>query len=320
MLAMQAQDWFASLWAVGVRSGATAAAVEAAQRDRQIVRSWPMRGTLHWVAAEDIGWLTGLLAPRVIRQSAGRHRQLELDDADFARAEAIVRARLTGGEVADRAELLAAFVDDGVRVDGQRGPHLLGWLAQRVVTVMVSRNGYALHDEWVREPRELGGERALAELAERYIRSHGPATDRDLAWWAGVTLADARAGIAAARDAFDEMDVDGTIYYLAHGAAPAGPTLHLLPAFDELVLGYTDRSVPLGGEPLERVVPGKNGMFLFVVAVDGVVEGTWRRTLRSKSVDIALDPWRPLPARREPALRRSATAYGAHLELPVGFT
>lgn len=317
MLALQSQDWFAGLWAVGVRAGATAAAVERAQRDGSIVRSWPVRGTLHWTAAEDIGWMTALTRARIERMSAARHRELELTEADFEAAEAITRDRLSGRAEADRAELLAAFDAAGLAIHGQRGPHLLGRLARDAVVVMTSRTGYALHDEWVAAPRTLDRDAALAEIALRYLTSHGPATDRDLAWWASLTLTEARAGIAAVRDRLEATTFDGVEHLHAPGLEPADG-VHLLPAFDELVLGYADRAATLGDEPLERVVPGRNGMFLAVLMIDGQVAGTWRRTLRKAHVDIELTPWHDIPQRRLPAVRRAVREYGEHLGLEAG--
>lgn len=320
LLAVQAQDWFGSLWSVAQRSpGATAADVEQALASGAVVRSWPMRGTLHLVAAEDIGWMTSVTSPRLIQGGATRSRDLELDDADYARAEAIARDRLDGVS-ADRAEVLAAFEAGGLSTAGQRGYHLLGRLAQQAVTVMVSRADYALHDQWVREPRRLERTDALAEFAERFIRSHGPATAPDLARWASLTLTDARAGLAAVRDRLESVEIDGVEHWQQPGLEPAEPAVLLLAGFDEYLLGYGDRGAPLGGEPDERVVPGKNGMFLPTVVVDGRVMGTWKRTLRPGRVDLAIDRWHAIPARREPALRRAAAAYGAHLGLEARLT
>lgn len=315
VLAVQAQDWFGSLWAVGARSAATATEVEQAQRDRSIVRSWPMRGTLHWTAAEDIGWLTALTRDRVDRASAARHRELGIDDRVLAIAEATARERLAGGAEADRSELIAAFEEAGLRTHAQRAPHLLGWLATRAIVVMTSRTGYALHDDWVATPRRLDGDEALATLAERYVAGHGPVTHRDLAWWAGITLTDARRALDAVRDRLEPLTLDGVEYVMTPGTEPAPRSALLLAPFDELVLGYGDRGAVLGDEPLERVVPGRNGMFLATLALDGQVAGTWRRTLRAAEVDVELDPWRPIAASRMPSVRGAARAYGRHLGL-----
>ncbi|WP_092504417.1 winged helix DNA-binding domain-containing protein [Agrococcus jejuensis] len=309
MLSMQAQDWFGSLWAVAQRADASAADVEAAQARGEIVRSWPMRGTLHWTRAEDIRWLALLTADRIDRRDAGRMRQLELDDGALARSRSVVEATLADGP-ASRQTLLDALVAAGQPVHAQRGPHILGHLARHAHVVMVSRTDYALHDVWVTEPRALDGDEALAEVARRYLVSHGPATIHDLAWWTGLTIADARRGVDAVRGELAAFAVDGVEHLHASGLEPA-EGVHLIAPFDELVLGYRDREVTLRGEPLDRIVPGSNGMFLPAIVVDGAVSGTWRRTARAAGIEVETDAWVPIPGRREPALRRAVRAYGA---------
>lgn len=310
MLSMQAQDWFGSLWAVAQRSvGASVADVEAAQARGEIVRSWPMRGTLHWTRAEDIRWLALLTADRVDRRDAARLRQLELDEAALGRARAVVEATLADGP-ASRQALLDALVAAGQPVHAQRGPHILGHLARHGHVVMVSRTDYALHEAWVAAPRALAGDEALAEVARRYLASHGPATVHDLAWWTGLTIADARRGIDAVRGELDAMPLDGVEHLHEPGLEPA-EGVHLVAPFDELVLGYRDRERTLRGEPLDRIVPGSNGMFLPAIVVDGAVSGTWRRTRRASGIAVETEAWVPIPDRRAPALRRAVRAYGA---------
>ncbi|GAA2170531.1 winged helix DNA-binding domain-containing protein [Agrococcus versicolor] len=310
LLSMQAQDWFGSLWAVALRSGATTADVEAAQAAGDVVRSWPMRGTLHWTPAEDVRWLATLTAERIDRRDATRMRQvLELDGAALGRARDVVERVLADGP-ASRQSLLDALVAAGQPVHAQRGPHILGWLARHGHVVMVSRTHYALHDAWVRAPRDLRGDEALAEVARRYLTSHGPATVHDLAWWTGLTVTDARRGVDAVGGALEAMEVDGTTFLHAPGLEPA-EGVHLVAPFDEIVLGYADRSRTLRGEPLERMVPGANGLFLPAAMVDGAVSGTWTRTQGQQGLSVAIDPWAPIPQRRAPALRRAVRAYGA---------
>jgi hypothetical protein len=310
MLSLQAQDWFGSLWAVARRSGATTAEVEAAQASGAIVRSWPMRGTLHWTPAEDVGWLATLTADRIDRRDATRMRQvLGLDDEALARARDVVERALEAGP-ASRQSVLDALVASGQPVDAQRGTHILGWLARHGHVVMMSRTHLALHDAWVAAPRRLDRDEALAELALRYLQGHGPATVHDLAWWAGLTVADARRGTDAVRERLEAMEVGGTTYLHAPGLEPADG-VHLVAAFDEIVLGYADRTLQLRGEPLERIVPGANGLFLPAVLVDGAVAGTWRRTQRAGAITLSIDAWEPLAQRRTAALRRAVRDHGA---------
>lgn len=317
LLAMQGQDYLGLLWSVGLRSGASEAQVEEAHASGALVRSWPLRGTLHLVAAEDLGWMLSLTGERTARLSAPRHRELALDDRDFARVAAIARARLSGGSRAERAELLEAFRDGGVSTEGQRGIHLLAHLAHTGLVVLCGRTEYALLDEHVPHPRRLEPDAAAEELALRYFTGHGPATVRDLAWWAGLPLTLVREAAARVRDRLDAIEVDGVEYLHRPGLEPRGDGVHALPGFDEYLLGYTDRRAALPPEHAEAIVPGGNGMFRPTIVARGEVLGTWSRERGRRSVRITASPFAPLPATTERALGAAFRRYGRFLEAPV---
>lgn len=320
LLALQAQDYLGVLWSLGLRTRATEAEVEAAHASGALVRSWPLRGTLHLVAAEDLGWMLSLTGERTVRAGAGRHRQLGLDETDFARVAAIARDRLTGGGRADRDELLAAFREGGVGTDGQRGAHLLGRLAHTGLVVLSGRTEYALLDEHVPAPRVLDPDAAADELALRYFTGHGPATVRDLAWWSGLPLTLVRAATARVRDRLAAIEVDGVEYLLRPGLEPDGDGVHALPGFDEYLLGYADRSAALPPEHADTIVPGGNGMFLPTLVVRGEVVGTWRRDRGRRVVRAAVAPFAPLTAVAERGFGVAMRRYGrfAGCEVVVG--
>jgi len=323
--AMQAQDYQQALWAVGVRTqGATLADVERALEEGRIVRTWPMRGTLHFVPAEDARWMLMLTASRAIARHRGRLAQLELDDKTLERAEDEFRAALAGGRRLSRAAMLQVLEDAGIRTEGQRGYHILWYLAHTGVLCPGPLDGrtqtFVLLDEWVPHSRELSREEALATLARRYFTSHGPATVYDFAWWTGLTVADARQGLAAVQGDLTSIEVDGTTYWMAADTPrevadePAG--IVLLPGFDEYLLGYKDRSAVLAEEHVDGVTPGQNGMFLPIVVADGQVVGTWRRQVKKTAVEMTFNPFVP---RDEVEAWDGAPAerYGEFLGLPV---
>lgn len=317
MLAVQAQDAAAAGWALGLRAGsarvsASAAQIEDALARGELVRSWPMRGTLHLIRPEELAWLLPLTRDRAVAAAAGRHRQLGLDDAQFARASAAARHALADGSLR-RAELLAAMEADGVSTDGQRGAHLLVRLAQDGVVALVDRKRFALLDRIGPTAREIDPDAALGELALRYFTGHGPATVRDLAWWAGLTLATARDGLNSARDRLSEMSIDGVQHYGVGELTPVGPRVDVLAGFDEFVLGYADRGAALGEHALERVVPGANGMFLSTVHDSGRVVGTWRRTPAAGGIRIELH-WlgAPLASSRRSMLNAALSRWARH--------
>ncbi len=318
MLAMQAQDYAGGLWAIGLRTASgTRRGIEAVHETGAFVRSWPMRGTLHFVAADDLPWMLSLTGERMVRSAEGRRRQLELDHSQFDRAERIARDRMAGGATISRPELFVAWEQEGLLTTGQRGVHLLAQLAQTAVIVLVGQNEWALLEHRVPSPRLPERAEALGEFALRYFTSHGPATERDFAWWSSLTLTDARAGIADAREQLDELDVDGTRYYLRPGLEPAARAVRLLPGFDEYLLGYSDRSAPLSGADSAMIVPGGNGMFLSTTVVNGEVVGSWRRTPRAKKVQLELEPFREIPASATRGVAAAAKRYGAYLGQPV---
>jgi hypothetical protein len=261
--------------------------------------------------------MLSLTGERMVRSAEGRRRQLDLDHAQFARAESIARERMAGGATISRAELFTAWEQNGLPTTGQRGVHLLAQLAQTSVIVLVGQYEWALLDHRAPEPRVLERTAALREFALRYFSSHGPATERDFAWWSSLTLADARAGIAAAREQLDALEVDGTGYYLRPDLEPAARSVRLLPGFDEYLLGYSDRSAPLSGSDSAVIVPGGNGMFLSTVVVNGEVVGSWRRTQRAKKIRLELEPLHPIPHSAASGIAAAAKRYGAFVEQAV---
>lgn len=325
MLGMQAQDFPGAKWSVGLRrAGATEAAVEAACDAGGIVRSWPLRGTLHLVAADDLGWMLELTAPRALASAAARRAALGITNADVDRARAIAVAALTGRRTMARETLLATFDAGGVSTEGQRGYHLLWYLAQTGTLVLGASDGrgqtFALLDDWVPNPRRLDRDEALGELTLRYYRSHGPATVRDLVRWSGLTGRDVRSGLAIAGGQLTSLDVDGVTYHLAPETlelAPPHVRVHLLPGFDEYLLGYADRTAALSPGHADAIVPGANGMFKPTVVVDGEVVGTWRRTITARDIVVEATPFGRLSGDAVDELGVVARSYGAFLGRPV---
>src|SRR5260221_7620008 len=202
--ALQAQDTQASRLAVRPRSdGPDAQAVRrACNEERSVVRAWAMRGTLHMVPAEDVGWMVALLGPIFAAADRRRRLQLGLDDELCARALPALREILGGGRALTRAELVQRLAEKGVAIDprGQVPAHLVGFAAlQGLICRGPDRDDdeptYVLLDEWVGLLRPaMEPEDALAELARRYLRAYAPASVRDFAGWAGIALGPARRG------------------------------------------------------------------------------------------------------------------------------
>ncbi len=317
LLALQAQDEPGALLSVALRCGATRDAVRAAFDAGDLARTWPMRGTLHTVLAEDLPWLVELLTPRPRAAAAKRRGQLGLAEDDVDRARTLAESALAGGGL-PRAGLMDAWESAGLPTSGGRGYHLLAELAQRGVVCLGPYAGgeqrCVLVAEHVARPRRPGRDEALAEVALRYFRGHGPATLPDLVRWTGVTVADARAALAAVRHDLAAVTVDGVEHLLApetleaHAEARADVDdgVLLLPGFDELVLGYADRTATLAAEHADRVVPGGNGVFRPTVVVGGRAVATWRTVGSGARRRLELEPFgRALPARVARAAERA---------------
>ena len=323
MLALQGQDLPGAKWSVGLRApGSTLADVDAALSRGEIIRSWPMRGTLHLLPGVDIGWMLQLTAERTLRSLVTRHRQLGLDDATLGLAGDIATKVLEGGRSATRAELFQAFEAAGIATTGQRGPHLIGGLHQtgRLCLGPMRGNDQAvvLLDEWVPRPRRLAREEALGEFVRRYFTSHGPATLRDFAWWTKLPVRDTSIGMALAGEHLEELVVDDVSYWMAPGLPDrASRRVHALPGFDEVLLGYQDRSASLAAEHAPVIVPGNNGMFQSTIVIGGRVAGLWRRKRTPVGVTVTPLPFDVLSARQLSGFGVAAAAYGRFLGVPV---
>jgi hypothetical protein len=324
MGAVQAQDYGGGLWGIGLRlPGASEQEVEEAIAARTIVRTWPMRGTLHFVPPTDARWMLRLLTPRVVARSAGRYRELELDDAAFKRARRILGRALQGGRRFTRGHAYAALEQGGVSPKGQRGIHILGHLAQQGVLCLGPREGrqatFVLLDEWLPAAADPPRAHALAMLAERYFASHGPATVHDFAWWSGLVMKDAHEGIGAAGSRLAGETRDGRRWWSAAAtrkAAPRkGPIAVLLPPWDEYMVGYKDRAA--AGEPAAGRDPA--GLIAMpLILIDGRVRGSWKRSLATPTARVSLELWTPITKDERRALEKAATRYGAFMGRGVG--
>lgn len=322
--AMQAQDYVGALWTVGVRlPGATEAGIEKAVAQRQIVRTWPMRGTLHFVAAADVRWMLELLTPRILAGSARRRAELELDDVTFTRCRKLFVRALAGGRQLTREAMYGVLEKGAVMVNPHRGYHILWRLSQERFLCFGAREGkqptFVLFEEWLPGAKSLEREASLAELARRYFTSHGPATLQDFSWWSGLKMSDARVGTELASARLSQEKSGGKAYWMAPDVSAAKKTAaaHLLSGFDEYLLGYQDRSAVLDPKHAAKIIPGNNGIFMPTLVVDGQVAGTWKRVVKKGSVTVSALPFEPLGKGTMRAFAGAAERYGKFLGLPV---
>jgi hypothetical protein len=328
--AVQAQDFLYSLWAVGLRmTHATEADIEQAIADRTIVRTWPMRGTVHFVPAEDAAWMLTLLSQRVINSYQSVRRRAGLDEKILAKSRHVLTKALQGKQLT-RKEVYAALEEAGIAANhstpiGTRGLHIIGYLALEGLLCFGPRRGkqptFVLLDEWVPNPRKLEGDEALAELASRYFRSHGPATEYDFAWWAGLTVSDARLAVELVKPQLESETMNDQTYWFTHSMPaiqePSGDA-YLLPFLDEYTVAYKDRSALVDPRYLAEInASSQFGMLGPVIVIGGRVVGAWKRTLKKDKVIIETIPVTPLSVTEEKAISAAAQRYGAFLDMTI---
>jgi Winged helix DNA-binding domain len=305
LLAVQGQDPRGFRLAVRARTdGLSAADVERALgEERSLLVTWLNRGTLHLVRSEDYSWLQALTTPPLFTSSARRLRQEGVPPADAERALATIGRALGDEGPLTRVQLRERVDASGVRTEGQAMLHLLFLAALRGIVVrgpMVGKqHAYVLVREWLGEPKPLDRDKALAELARRYLVGHQPASDRDLAKWAGLPLRDARAGLAAIAGELNQNE-DGLLRLTKNRPAAKAPPPRLLGAFDPSLLGWASRD-PILGRHEPKVVSG--GLFRPFAMADARAVAGWKWAKGEASID----PYERLPAKHAAALKADAT-------------
>lgn len=318
MGAIQAQDYAGSKWAIGARlPNVTEADVEKAVANREILRTWPQRGTIHFVVPDEVRWRLSLTSERILRSAKRRHENLSLTQADFDKALDLFRAALHGDKQLSRPDMMKVLEDGGISTAGQRGYHILWYLAQTGHLCFGPLQGkqptFALLDEWVPSMPEMPREEALKRLTTTYFRSHGPATVQDLMWWSGITATEIKMGLELAKSELTSVDIDGRIYWMARDLPdmmPSKPSVYLLPPFDEYLLGYKDRTHVLDAKHFNLVVPGGNGVFSPLLVIDGKIQGIWRKTVKKNEIIVKLSPFTRLTSMQNETISGALTSYG----------
>ena len=320
LLAVQAENPSQSAWAVACRTATPDPAELAdALASGAVVRTHVLRPTWHYVAADDIVWLLELTGPKVNRTAIAKqlHTVHGLDDAAIARARSAVLEALGAGLHLTRDQLAAALTERGVAGNGHFLMILLAYLELSGLVVSGRPNGtdhtYALLADRVPDPRRLDRDEALAELALRYFTGHGPATERDLAYWATLGLTEVRTGLAQVRDRLETFEHEGRTYWHAPGGPPRGlgtPRAHLLQLLDESYRGYQDSRMVLDQA---GIVPRGREAAIGMALVDGQMVAGMRRTVGKEWVEFRLTPFRDLAPDEVDALLEAADRYGAFL-------
>jgi hypothetical protein len=324
--AVQAQDYAAAKWAIGLRShGLTNAAIDQAFDNGAILRTHVMRPTWHFVSPADIRWLLALTAPRVKAANVYYSRILEIDDTLCKHCNEVLVKALQGGKHLTRAELVAVLQQAGISGDNTlRFTYIIMCAELDGIICSGARRRkqftYTLLDERVPEARLLDHDEALAELTKRYFTSHGPATVQDFVWWSGLTVADVRVGLELVGPQLMYEMVDNQTYWFA--ASMPQPTelsksAYLLPNYDEYFVGYTDRSTIFDPSHLKILDARGNVLFQHTIVINGQIVGTWKRTMKKNAVILTPNFFVSLNKDETLAFHASTKRYGAFLEIPM---
>jgi hypothetical protein len=325
LCAMQAQDYPAAKWAIGLRiPGCQDADVEQAFNDGLILRTHVLRPTWHFVAPEDIRWLLALSGPRVHAVNAYYYRQLGLDDKAFKKSCAVMHRMLEGGKNMTRAELAVVLKRAKIPADGLKLGYLMMHAELEGVICSGPRRGkqftYALLEERAPAAKALDRDEALARLAGRYFASHGPATVRDFSWWSGFTLTESQRAVEAARPALEATTISGLVFWNTDTPVAKGTArlpVMLLPNYDEYLIAYKDRALVVDAERAANIAARTNGAFANHLIVDGRLAGGWSRRIVGNSVALDVAPYKKLTPAQARALANAAELYGEFLGLPA---
>jgi len=323
--AIQAQNYASAKWSIGARNPEiNDADVEQAIVDKTIIRTWMMRSTLHFVAKADIRWMLELLTPQLIARSALRYRQLELDEPTFKKSKEVFFSELMVAKQLTRHDMMSALEKAKISTSGQRGYHLLARAAQDGLICFGPQQGkeqtFVLLDEWAPDAKHMKRSLALSELALRYFTSYGPATLKDFVWWSGLKVSDAKQGLNVVSSRLKSEEVNGKIYWMAsydEDNQKNFSKIHLLPGYDEYLLGYKDRGAVVDKQDAAKISPDNNGVFNPTIVVNGRVAGIWKSGLKKDVLSITSHPFVPFTELEKGAFIKAAEKYGKFLEKSV---
>jgi hypothetical protein len=291
MGAMQAQDYSMAKWALGIRlPGSTDELIESEIDKGKIIRTHALRPTWHFVSADDIYWMLDLTGTQIKASMKSRDKQLGLTENLVKKSNSIVEKALSGGNHLTREELVAELVRNHIDTGGNRASHL--FLRAEIDGIICSgitkanKPTYTLLSEWVSGIGTLEREEALMKLARRYFTSHGPATLQDFVWWSGLSVNESKQALEMIRSDFDSETIDYKTYWFTNDfSVPRleNDLIYLLPAYDEFIISYQDRTASLpSGNHIKAV--SDNGIFRPSILINGQVKGTWKRWIKKDKV------------------------------------
>jgi hypothetical protein len=323
---VQSQDYSGAKWAIAQRLlDGTDERIEKAFTDGEILRTHALRPTWHFVAPLDIRWMMQLNAPRVKAFMGAANRDLGLTKEVYKQTQQVIQKALTGGKSLTRNELGAFLQENHLPGVARHLAHVAMEAELDGLICSGPRRGkqftYMLLEERVAKTQELSRDEALAELAKRYFISHGPATIKDFVWWSGLTVGEAKHGLAQSASSLHREVVDNKEYWFADIITKPMPNgMYLLPNFDENAIAYKERDLFYNPADDEHLDSRGNAIFQHMIMFEGKGIGLWRRTLKTDTVIITLGLYKKLSAQETKLLHEAFDRYGKFIQKKVVLT
>lgn len=319
MGAVQAQEYRMMRWAVGMRTKKPSAkAFEKDYNEGKIVRGHLFRTTWQLASGEDWRWMQDLCRTNALRGMAGwmKSNGVSISEAEQATIQQIFSDYLNRNRIAQKADFAEAVKDKGINMDEQRLSYHIrlaeysGLLCSGDLFPM--KHSYALVDMKLPQQSPVPKDEALALLARKYFRSHGPATLEDFVWWTGMNIGDCKAGIEAIQSELIEERWKGLRFFHHQDSRTRGfrsGTVTLLPSYDEYLIGYKSRHVALHPDHTHRA-HNSTGNFWPVILLDGEVVGNWSVSGGTNQTEI----FHPEARISQEALQEQLKKYGTFLK------
>ncbi len=320
MAGMQAQDFEMAEWAVGVRlPGSTEKMIESAVDRGEIIRTHLMRPTWHFVSSDDVHWMLELTAPQIKSSLKSRESGLGLNEKNLSRYYKIIEDALSGGNNLTREELVGVLKKNKIKTEDNRASHI--FLNAELNGIMCSgkvinkKQTYALLRERVPVVNILKREEAAGRLVLKYFLSRGPATLEDFVWWSGLPVKDARNGLECVKHLLTAREIDSKTYWMSDeiaGSSPGKNAIQILPAFDEFLISYKDRSATVDVNNNGKTV-SNNGIFRPFILNGGKVTGIWKRIKKKDEIIIETEFFKGGKKIREGSIKKLFGEYGKFL-------
>lgn len=296
MGAVQAQDFGMSKLAISSRlKNSNEEKINTSLDNAEILRTHLLRPTWHLVSADNIYWILNLSAPRLKRILKNRLKDLEISKFVLIKSFKILERNLDGNKSLSRKKIVELFKEEKIKTNENRASHILmqAELNGLICSGTTNKNDttYALLEERVPIKNNFSKEESLSKLALKYFQSHSPAAICDFVWWSGLTIKDAQIALNSIKSDLNCEKIEGkelwftdTFKFISH----VNNSIFLLPAYDEFIISYKDRSASISNEKYRKAI-SINGLFRPTIVVNGKVIGIWKRKIEKDNNLIEIE-------------------------------